>query len=146
SPQAWSLSPPSRVLSRSNIARATAAHLIRQKPPSLPVSHRLNTIDTGAGVDCSALGFCGTMLSTSFTYAFREITVIDADGFRPNVGIMVANAQGEVLWARRVGQDAWQFPQGGINPEETPEDALYRELREEIGLLPEHVEVLACTR
>jgi len=72
--------------------------------------------------------------------------VIDADGFRPNVGIVVANARGDVLWARRVGQDAWQFPQGGINPDESPEDALYRELYEEIGLRPEHVELLACTR
>ena len=72
--------------------------------------------------------------------------MIDADGFRPNVGIVVANAQGGVLWARRVGQDAWQFPQGGINTNEAPEDALFRELHEEIGLRPEHVQVLACTR
>lgn len=72
--------------------------------------------------------------------------MIDTDGFRPNVGIVVANARGEVLWARRVGQDAWQFPQGGINAGEAPEAALYRELHEEIGLQPEHVEVLACTR
>ncbi|HET8710850.1 MAG TPA: RNA pyrophosphohydrolase [Spongiibacteraceae bacterium] len=72
--------------------------------------------------------------------------MIDADGFRPNVGIVVANSLGEVLWARRVGQDAWQFPQGGINHDESPEDALYRELHEEIGLLPDHVEVLASTR
>lgn len=72
--------------------------------------------------------------------------MIDTDGFRPNVGIVVANALGDVLWARRVGQDAWQFPQGGINPDESPEDALYRELYEEIGLRPEHVELLACTR
>jgi putative (di)nucleoside polyphosphate hydrolase len=72
--------------------------------------------------------------------------VIDADGFRPNVGIVVANSLGEVLWARRVGQNAWQFPQGGINAEESPEAALYRELYEEVGLLPQQVEVLACTR
>lgn len=72
--------------------------------------------------------------------------MIDADGYRPNVGIMLANAQGEVLWARRVGQNAWQFPQGGINENEEPEDALFRELYEEIGLQPAHVEVLACTR
>lgn len=72
--------------------------------------------------------------------------MIDADGFRPNVGIVIANADGRVLWARRVGQDAWQFPQGGIQPQESPEDALYRELREEVGLAPDHVEILACTR
>lgn len=72
--------------------------------------------------------------------------MIDADGFRPNVGIMLANAQGEVLWARRIGQNGWQFPQGGINDGESAEDALYRELHEEIGLQPDHVEMLACTR
>jgi putative (di)nucleoside polyphosphate hydrolase len=60
---------------------------------------------------------------------------------------VVANDLGQVLWARRVGgRDAWQFPQGGINRGESPEQALYRELHEEIGLLPEAVEVLGCTR
>lgn len=73
--------------------------------------------------------------------------VIDVDGFRPNVGIMLANKRGQVLWARRIGgQDAWQFPQGGIHDEETPEQALYRELHEEIGLHPEDVKMLGCTR
>jgi len=72
--------------------------------------------------------------------------LIDSDGFRPNVGIIVANDQGQVLWARRVGQDAWQFPQGGINEQESIEDALYRELQEEIGLQPSNVEIVGCTR
>lgn len=72
--------------------------------------------------------------------------MIDRDGFRPNVGIMVANGHGQVLWARRIGQDAWQFPQGGINRDETPEEALYRELGEEIGLQADDVELLATTR
>lgn len=72
--------------------------------------------------------------------------MIDADGFRPNVGIVIANARGRVLWARRVGQDAWQFPQGGIQNREQPEEALFRELHEEVGLEPSHVEILACTR
>ncbi len=74
------------------------------------------------------------------------LCVIDADGFRPNVGIVLSNAQGQVLWARRVGQQAWQFPQGGIDKGETPEQALYRELEEEIGLKPQDVKVVACTR
>ena len=73
--------------------------------------------------------------------------VVDADGFRPNVGIVVTNDRTQVLWARRVGgRDAWQFPQGGIQACETPEEALYRELYEEIGLEREAVEVLARTR
>ncbi|MCL6270382.1 RNA pyrophosphohydrolase [Sansalvadorimonas sp. 2012CJ34-2] len=72
--------------------------------------------------------------------------MIDSDGFRPNVGIILANRQGQVLWAKRIGQDAWQFPQGGINGEETPEEAMYRELYEEVGLEPEDVRILACTR
>lgn len=73
--------------------------------------------------------------------------MIDKDGFRPNVGIVVANDLGQVLWARRVGgRDAWQFPQGGINRGESPEDALYRELEEEIGLTADAVEVLGVTR
>ncbi|GAC1628512.1 MAG: RNA pyrophosphohydrolase [Nevskia sp.] len=72
--------------------------------------------------------------------------MIDADGFRPNVGIILAHADGRVLWAKRIGQDAWQFPQGGINRGETPEQALYRELEEELGLRPEHVERLGVTQ
>lgn len=72
--------------------------------------------------------------------------MIDEDGYRPNVGIIVANGQGQVLWARRIGQDAWQFPQGGIKVSESPEEALYRELEEEIGLQPEHVQIVGTTR
>ena len=73
--------------------------------------------------------------------------MIDKDGFRANVGIMVVNDHGQLLWARRVGgKDAWQFPQGGINRGESPRDALYRELEEEIGLTADAVEVLASTR
>lgn len=72
--------------------------------------------------------------------------MIDKDGFRPNVGIMIANAKGDLLWARRVGQSSWQFPQGGINDGESPQEAMYRELEEEIGLKPESVEIITQTR
>jgi putative (di)nucleoside polyphosphate hydrolase len=72
--------------------------------------------------------------------------LIDTDGYRPNVGIILANGRGQLLWAKRINQDGWQFPQGGINRNESPEKALYRELREEIGLRPESVEVVACTK
>ena len=72
--------------------------------------------------------------------------MIDSDGYRANVGIILGNAQGRVLWAKRIGQNAWQFPQGGIRQGETPEQALYRELEEEIGLRPEHVKIVGGTR
>ena len=72
--------------------------------------------------------------------------MVDADGFRPNVGIVLADGAGRLLWAKRVGMDAWQFPQGGLNPGETAEQALYRELREELGLKPEAVQALGATR
>ena len=71
--------------------------------------------------------------------------MIDSDGFRPNVGIILSNPEGKVFWARRFGQDAWQFPQGGIQNHETPDEAMYRELFEETGLLPEHVQMMGKT-
>jgi putative (di)nucleoside polyphosphate hydrolase len=71
--------------------------------------------------------------------------VIDSDGYRANVGIILSNDEGSLLWARRMGQDAWQFPQGGIDPHEEAEQAMYRELWEEIGLQPEDVEIIAAT-
>lgn len=71
---------------------------------------------------------------------------IDRHGFRPNVAIVIQNDAGQVLWARRVGgHDAWQFPQGGISANESPRDAMYRELFEEVGLPKDAVEVLGCT-
>jgi len=73
--------------------------------------------------------------------------VIDLDGFRPNVGIMLANDRGQLLWARRVGgHNAWQFPQGGISAGESPKQALFRELHEEVGLARDAVEILGSTR
>ena len=72
--------------------------------------------------------------------------MIDSDGFRPNVGIILANSQGQVLWARRIGQSSWQFPQGGISEGETPEQAMFRELQEEVGLAASDVEIIAVTR
>jgi len=71
--------------------------------------------------------------------------VIDPDGYRPNVGIVLMHPDGRVFWARRVRRDGWQFPQGGMNTDETPLEAMYRELREETGLEPEHVAVLGVT-
>ncbi len=73
-------------------------------------------------------------------------STIDKHGFRLNVGIILCNQERKVLWARRVGQQAWQFPQGGIRPNETPEQAMYRELKEEIGLDPGHVRLIGSTQ
>ncbi len=72
--------------------------------------------------------------------------MIDSKGFRPNVGIIICNSRGQLLWAKRIGQDAWQFPQGGIKQGEDPQQALYRELKEEVGLVPEDVEIVAATQ
>ena len=72
--------------------------------------------------------------------------MIDRDGYRANVGIILCNAKNEVFWAKRVREHAWQFPQGGIKHGETPEQAMYRELAEETGLKPEHVRILGRTR
>jgi len=71
--------------------------------------------------------------------------MIDPDGYRPNVGIVLMHPDGRVFWARRVQRDGWQFPQGGMRTDETPIEAMYRELREETGLRPEHVQVLGAT-
>ncbi|MGI9228842.1 MAG: RNA pyrophosphohydrolase [Gammaproteobacteria bacterium] len=71
---------------------------------------------------------------------------IDADGYRANVAIAICNSSGQLFWGKRFGSDAWQFPQGGIKPHESIENAMYRELHEETGLLPEHVEVLGSTQ
>jgi putative (di)nucleoside polyphosphate hydrolase len=71
--------------------------------------------------------------------------LIDSEGYRPNVGIIICNGQRQLFWGRRAGQNAWQFPQGGIKEHETPEQAMYRELEEEVGLKPHQVEVMGST-
>ena len=71
--------------------------------------------------------------------------MLDSNGFRPNVGIILCNGEGKLFWAKRIGQDAWQFPQGGIKRTETPEQALFRELNEEVGLGRDDVEILHQT-
>ena len=71
--------------------------------------------------------------------------MIDPDGFRPNVAMVIMNNEGRVFWAQRSNNDGWQFPQGGMNTDETPVEAMYRELQEETGLLPGHVEVVGKT-
>ena len=72
--------------------------------------------------------------------------MLDREGFRPNVGIILVNARNEVFWGKRIREHSWQFPQGGIKHGESPEQAMYRELFEEVGLRPEHVKILGRTR
>jgi len=70
---------------------------------------------------------------------------IDTEGFRANVGIILANADNKLMLGGRVGAKGWQFPQGGMLKDEKPEQAMFRELHEEVGLLPEDVELLGVT-
>jgi len=71
--------------------------------------------------------------------------VIDSDGFRANVGIVLMRDAGDVFLGRQVGGRGWQFPQGGVLAGEGPEEAAYRELHEEIGLSPSDVDLIGQT-
>ena len=71
--------------------------------------------------------------------------VIDPDGFRANVGIVLMREAGEVFLGRRAGGRGWQFPQGGMRVGESVEQAVYRELNEEIGLERTDVELVGHT-
>lgn len=70
---------------------------------------------------------------------------IDTDGYRANVGIILANDEGKLLLGGRIGNRGWQFPQGGVHAGETAEEAMYRELHEEIGLTRHQVRILGVT-
>lgn len=73
--------------------------------------------------------------------------IIDEEGFRLNVGIIIVNDEGRLFWGRRLGSaDAWQFPQGGMQEDETPEESMFRELEEEVGLTASDVEIVAVTK
>lgn len=72
--------------------------------------------------------------------------MLDREGFRPNVGIILLNHRNQVFWGKRIRTHSWQFPQGGIKHGESPEQAMFRELHEEVGLLPDHVRIVARTR
>lgn len=72
--------------------------------------------------------------------------MLDREGYRPNVGIVLVNDQGEVFWGKRIGEHSWQFPQGGVQHGESLRQALLRELYEEVGLRPEHIKILGRTR
>ncbi len=71
---------------------------------------------------------------------------IDRDNYRKNVGIVICNRQRQVLWARRVNRNGWQFPQGGVDFNESTREAAFREMGEELGLRPEHVRLIGSTK
>lgn len=87
-----------------------------------------------------------TVVKKSEQVKFGVRVVIDGEGFRANVGIILCNCDGKVFWGKRLGQESWQFPQGGIDRGETPTEAMFRELYEELGLLRNQVEVIGQTR
>jgi len=66
--------------------------------------------------------------------------------YRKGVGMVIVNRKGQFFLGKRIGADAWQFPQGGIDEGETPEVALYRELYEETGLKKEKVEIIDISK
>ncbi|MDA9718853.1 NUDIX domain-containing protein [Betaproteobacteria bacterium] len=72
--------------------------------------------------------------------------MLDENGYRFNVGIIIINDRKQVFWAKRNGKDAWQFPQGGIKKGESVELAMYRELKEETGIGNADVEILGRTK
>ena len=74
------------------------------------------------------------------------MNMVDNQGYRFNVGIILVNAKGQVFLGKRQGIDAWQFPQGGIHKGESMTEAVYRELREELGLDPTDVTILGSTQ
>jgi len=70
---------------------------------------------------------------------------IDSEGYRANVGIILCNGEGLLLLAGRIGRNGWQFPQGGLQQGESAEEAMFRELKEEVGLEADDVEILGST-
>ena len=72
--------------------------------------------------------------------------MIDNDGYRKNVGIILCNSQNKLLICKRLGEESWQFPQGGFEKNENAESAMFRELFEEIGLKKNDISILGITK
>ena len=65
---------------------------------------------------------------------------MDKKNYRRGVGMIIINNDGRFWLGKRIGTEAWQFPQGGIDKGEDIKIAMYRELLEEVGLKKEEVE------
>ncbi|MDC0482548.1 NUDIX domain-containing protein [Gammaproteobacteria bacterium] len=72
--------------------------------------------------------------------------MIDKDGYRKNIGIILCNSKNELLICKRLKEDSWQFPQGGFEKNESSENAMFRELFEEIGLQKKDIIILGKTK
>ena len=71
-----------------------------------------------------------------------EKNFLKNDEYRPNVAIVILNKKGEILWCKRKSKDGWQFPQGGIDKNETPKQAVLRETKEEVGLGSKDIKII----
>ena len=102
----------------------------------------------GTGAKLRETEGVGTRRTSVIMNSTNELGLImlDREGFRPNVGIVLLNQKNQVFWGKRIRTHSWQFPQGGINYGETPEQAMFRELHEEVGLVADHVRIVARTR
>ena len=72
--------------------------------------------------------------------------MIDNDGYRKNVGIILCNSRNKLLICKRLGEESWQFPQGGLEKNEDAETAMFRELFEEIGLKKNDITIIGITK
>ena len=72
--------------------------------------------------------------------------MIDRDGYRKNIGIILCNSKNELLICKRIKENSWQFPQGGFEKNESSENAMFRELFEEIGLQKNDIIILGKTK
>lgn len=90
--------------------------------------------------------WCRVAVSYQFSSVVMGNDWIDEEGFRANVGIILTNGAGQLMLAGRIGSKGWQFPQGGMLVGEDAEQAMFRELEEEVGLGQSDVEILGVTR
>ena len=74
------------------------------------------------------------------------IVSMNGKNYRKGVGIIIVNSEGQFFLGKRIGAEAWQFPQGGIDEGENPKEALYRELYEETGLKSDKVTILDVSK